>query len=169
MTEIREIRLQDIDAVANIYVESWQAGYRGLLPDVYLDALTPDRWAVPFRQGFGGPDQPGGLALWEDGQIIGVTHFSAARDDDLPPGAGEVISLYLLPGHWGRGLGTLLLQAALDALRERGYTRVVLWTLRDNLRAQRAYMRCGFAADGARKAMEIGGAQAEALRFSRPL
>jgi hypothetical protein len=28
--------------VAGVHVRSWQAGYRGLLPDRYLDALRPE-------------------------------------------------------------------------------------------------------------------------------
>lgn len=167
--EIREIRYEDIDAAAIVYVESWQAGYRGLVPQEYLDALTTQRWAPNFRKSFGNANAPWGLVLCMEGEIVGVSHLSAARDEDLPEGYGEVISLYLRPVFWGKGLGNKLLTAALEELRNRGFTRAMLWTFRDNERARRAYLRAGFTPDGAEKEIEVGGEALPALRFTYPL
>lgn len=167
--EIREMLYGDIDAAASVYVESWQAGYRGLVPQDYLDALTAQRWAPKFRESFGKADAPRGLVLCAEEKIIGVSHLSAARDDDLPAGYGEVISLYLRPAYWGKGLGNKLLAAALEELRRCGFTHAMLWTFRDNARAQRAYLRTGFAPDGAEKEIEVGGEELPALRFTYSL
>lgn len=32
---------QEADEAARLYVRSWQAGYKGLLPQYYLDLLSP--------------------------------------------------------------------------------------------------------------------------------
>ena len=46
--EIRAARMQDVPQIAVVHVRSWQAAYRGLLPQAYLDALDPaqriSRW-----------------------------------------------------------------------------------------------------------------------------
>lgn len=163
--EIRAMRVDDIDAAAAVYVESWQAGYHGLVPQAYLDALTTERWAPKFRESFGKADAPQGLVLWVDGGIAGVSHLSPARDADLPAGYGEVISLYLRPSYWGKGWGSELLRTALEELRKSDFSHAMLWTFRDNARAQRTYLRAGFHPDGAEKTIEVGGEDLPALRF----
>ena len=151
-------------------MRSWQAGYRGIVAQAYLDALTPSRWADAFRAGAGTPDAPQGLVLCaEDGAVAGASHFSAARNTDVPAGYGEIISLYLLPEHWGKGWGLALLQAAVEALRGQGFSSALLWTLRDNVRAQRTYLPAGFHRDGAEKLVEVGGERLPAMRFVRYL
>ena len=55
---------QEADEVARLYVRSWQAGYRGLLPQYYLDLLSPDRW----KDGFTG--LPGSFVLSYCGVIL---------------------------------------------------------------------------------------------------
>ena len=39
---------QEADEAARLYVRSWQAGYKGLLPQYYLDLLSPERWKDSF-------------------------------------------------------------------------------------------------------------------------
>lgn len=72
-------------------------------------------------------------------------------------GWGEVVSLYLLPSHMGRGLGRQLLAAALDALRRRGFPRAYLWVLEENRAARRFYERFGLRAGGQTLECAIGG------------
>jgi hypothetical protein len=39
--DIRPARMQDVPEIAVVHVRSWQAAYRGLLPQAYLDGLDP--------------------------------------------------------------------------------------------------------------------------------
>jgi hypothetical protein len=39
---LRPAEPSDASAVARVHVRSWQAGYRNLLPDQYLDGLRPE-------------------------------------------------------------------------------------------------------------------------------
>lgn len=39
--DIRPTRMQDAPEIAVVHVLSWQAAYRGLLPQAYLDGLDP--------------------------------------------------------------------------------------------------------------------------------
>ena len=39
---LRPAEPQDAMGVARVHVRSWQAGYRGLLPDAYLDGLRAE-------------------------------------------------------------------------------------------------------------------------------
>ena len=53
--------------------------------------------------------------------------------------------LYVLPAHWGTGIGTALLEHGLERMRQRGATRAKLWTLEGNDRGRRFYERRGWS------------------------
>ena len=51
----------------------------------------------------------------------------------------------------GTGTGWRLHEAGVGWLAGQGWTRALLWVLRDNVRARRFYERCGWRADGVTK------------------
>lgn len=55
---LRPARPGDEAAVAQAHVRAWQQGYRGLLPDDYLDRLDPLARASRYTFGDDGPDRP---------------------------------------------------------------------------------------------------------------
>lgn len=96
-----------------------------------------------------------------DGQLVGVTFAQPARADD---GAGEEIPglchlsmVFVLPAHWGHGVGAALLDATLAEATRRGYLSIQLWTHEDNERSQRLYTRRGFAREGRTKIADADG------------
>lgn len=40
LVEIREATVEDANAIATVHVDSWQAAYRGILPEGYLANLS---------------------------------------------------------------------------------------------------------------------------------
>ena len=154
--------------MAEVYVRSWLHAYRGILPDSFLDSLSPSRFMLHFMK----TDHASGLrhAVAEsDGQIVGVLSYGPARDADLAEGWGEIVSVYLLPEYIGRGYGAVLLDFALRKLRSDGYTRCALWTLEENTRAQKAYERQGFRRDGKEKLLNFDGTGVTEVRYCRAL
>jgi [ribosomal protein S18]-alanine N-acetyltransferase len=63
----------------------------------------------------------------------------------------DVLTIAVRPAYWGRGIGSALLAALLDAARERGCAEVLLEVRADNPRAQGLYRRRGFAEVGLRR------------------
>ncbi len=41
---VRRAKASDAAAIAALQVRSWQAAYRGIVPDAFLDDLTEDAW-----------------------------------------------------------------------------------------------------------------------------
>lgn len=62
--------------------------------------------------------------------------------------ATEISKFYLLPGVHGSGAAAAMMDAALDAARERGAAGVWLGVNQENRRAQRFYAKAGFAVVG---------------------
>ena len=153
----------DALAVSRVYRESWRAAYRGIVPQAFLDEMAEDRWCS-FLTG-GGAES----LLLLDGQRLAGTAACGPVRQAAPQRRGELISLYLLPDYWGRGMGKALLEAALERLREMGCREAALWVLEENRRARAFYERQGFSPTGAALADEIGGRQLRELEYARRL
>jgi ribosomal protein S18 acetylase RimI-like enzyme len=136
---------RDARAIAEVHVASWRAGYKGLMPDAYLDGLSVDERT----------------ALWEtiltDGEttvliagpgIAGFVAFNARK--------GEIGALYVDPPRFRTGIGTELLAAAHERMAH--LPEVVLWVLEGNDAARAFYERHGYTADNATALHEPTGA-----------
>jgi ribosomal-protein-alanine N-acetyltransferase len=70
----------------------------------------------------------------------------------VPGGAQcDVLTIAVRQAYWGRGIGSALLAALLDAARERGRAEVFLEVRADNPRAHGLYLRRGFEDLGIRR------------------
>jgi ribosomal protein S18 acetylase RimI-like enzyme len=147
-----------------VWEESARAGFAGLLPPGHeFPEPDPERWHALL-------DDPGLSVLLaeEGGELVGFSSCGESRDDDAGPAVGEVRSFFVAHGHWGRGVGRALMTAALDSLRERGYTEATVWSFAANDRANRFYERAGFTRDGAEKT-EAEWAHVLEVRYRRSL
>jgi len=166
---LRPARPDDADAVARVHVRTWQAAYRGLLPDAYLDSLREEERARRYTFGSPDPRQPATIvAIDGENAIVGFATSAPARDAERA-GAGELAALHVDPDAWGRGIGRLLVAAARAQLVERGFDAAILWVLVGNDRAQRFYRADGWLPDGARRTEVVWGASVDEVRFFRRL
>ena len=165
---LRPAEPEDANTVARVHVRSWQAAYRSLLPDDYLDNLSPEDRAQAYDFTSREPLKPQTLVASEDGLILGFATTMPSRESDLKV-YGELCALYVDPDHWGRGVGVALVSAARANLFGLGFRKAVLWILAGNLRAHRFYQRDGWAPDGVRKTDSIWGVTVDELRYQRVL
>jgi ribosomal protein S18 acetylase RimI-like enzyme len=86
------------------------------------------------------------LVAERDGEVIGYTYAGVEGTDymSLRGPAGVLYDIVVDPGHRGQGVGRMLVDATLDALKARGAPRVVLSTAERNTSAQRLFDRAGF-------------------------
>jgi RimJ/RimL family protein N-acetyltransferase len=81
-----------------------------------------------------------------------------------------VLGMGLLPDHRGRGLGTALMTAALEASRACGLERVELAVFAGNERAQRLYRKIGFVVEGVQsRRAKIDGHYRDEILMARQL
>ena len=86
------------------------------------------------------------LVADDNGDMIGYTYAAIEGYDymALRGPAGVLHDVIVAPEHRGRGVGRLLLDAALEFFRSRGVPRVVLSTAERNVAAQRLFASMGF-------------------------
>ena len=144
---LRRAEPEDALAIATVHVASWQAGYRGIFDDDFLDALLPEDRAARYDLGHDDDARPQTTVALHDGEIVGFATIGPSHDEDLT-GAGELMALYVDPARWGEGIGNVLLDDATTQLRSQGYSLGSLWVLTDNDRAEQLYQRAGWHRDG---------------------
>lgn len=134
----RTTQNSDFEAIKQVYYQTWQYSYRGLVPESLLDNLDPNTtWDPQTRWN-------NTLVAMENGRIVGVCTFGPARRKKYN-NFGEVYSLYVLPKFQHRGIGQNLFQSALDILNK-DYASLYLIVLKNNLFARAFYEMYGFQA-----------------------
>lgn len=167
--QIRPAVRVDVPFIATIHISAWQAAYKGLIPDEHLKNLSSEKRQAMWREAIEYADPQVHVAL--DGkEIVGFVAFDRSRDKGTPATTGEIWSLYVAPGHWARGIGQALWNAAHEGLIEEGCTDVTLWALAGNERALRFYERAGFEREAAAvKTIDVGGAKLHEIRLKRAI
>lgn len=121
-----------------MHLASWDAAKEGLdLPTRRSEADRTDVWTRFFAEGLGTL-----VVAEEDDEVVGFIAWGPSRDEDRQ-GEREVYTLYVAPGHWGRGVGAALLSRVPTDLP------VTLWVAEGNARARGFYASRGFVPDGA--------------------
>lgn len=169
---IRRATPGDVDQIADVHVRSWQAAYRGLLPDEVIEQMVAGRQARAdrFRALLADEESPQRAWVAVDGVgIVGMAVIGPSRDPEAGPTTGELEAIYLAPEAMGRCIGRALLDEAVSDLRERGFTDAMLWVLRENQRARAFYEAAGWRTDGATKDEERPGGILHEIRYRRSL
>ncbi|HEV2033865.1 MAG TPA: GNAT family N-acetyltransferase [Candidatus Dormibacteraeota bacterium] len=138
---VRPATLDDAAEIARVNVATWRSAYRNLLPDDFLAALTEayyaERWTRLIHEGSSRvfvAEEPKGI----------VGFASGGRERAGEHGfAGELYAIYVLDSAERRRHGRELVRAVAGALREMNLPDMIVWVLRDNVRARGFYERLG--------------------------
>ncbi|MBF6557435.1 MAG: GNAT family N-acetyltransferase [Acidimicrobiales bacterium] len=168
MIHLRRAEPADAMAVARVHVRSWQAAYRGLLSDEYLDGLRPEDRATSYTFGRLEHDHPTTIVSVEHETICGFATIGPSRDAGTE-GIGALHALYVDPECWDTGVGRTLVHEARQRLAGQGFEEAALWVLVGNVRAERFYRNDGWAADGSRRSDEVWSVTVDEVRYRRTL
>jgi GNAT superfamily N-acetyltransferase len=163
--------LADCDRVAEIRVRGWQHAYRGMMPQSYLDGLDVERDAERRREYLARADGAVVNLVAEDagGEIVGWACHGPYREGEVLTADAELYAIYVHPDHLGRGAGRALLAELLTRCAAAGHGRLLLWVLKENVRARRFYERAGFRPDDAEEPFEVEGVAVPEVRYARGL
>jgi ribosomal protein S18 acetylase RimI-like enzyme len=168
---IRPAVPDDVPALAQVHVRTWQAAYAGLVPQEFLDAMDPAEREPRWRRRLDEFPPPGAVLVWTDetAALAGFVAVMPSRDPDAGPEIGEVGAIYLLPSFQGRGVGRELMAAAVEHLTAAGFRQATLWVLASNVLARRFYEAAGWRPDGTSKVDDLRGFPLEEVRYRRTL
>jgi ribosomal protein S18 acetylase RimI-like enzyme len=163
---IRVAEVCDSDKLARVHVATWQAAYRGLVPDSFLENFTIEKRTAAFKVALETHSEE--TYLLEEGDLpIAILTVGPSRDEDLDVHrVGELWGIYIMPAWWRQGVGRRLVREAEQLLMSRGYEKVVLWVLEGNTSARRFYGAMGYYPDGVTKIVNLG-VPLQAVRYAK--
>ena len=166
---IRLAQLGDAERIGAIQVRAWQATYRGVMPDAYLDELDVDDRAAYWRgQVLALLPTQRLKVIVDDGVVVGFAAVGPEHDGRAA-GVGELYAINLDPRVWGRGLGRALLRDVTAELAGLGYREAVLWVVPQNDRARRFYESEQWRDDHVGRDDEVFGVVVPEMRYRRRL
>lgn len=135
-TVIREADGDDLLPILEIGRITWPATYGPIAGDDYVQMGLAKWWTADATI----PAIRAGRVLVAevDGQVVGMVSFGPLD------GAFHIWKLYLLPDFQRHGLGSRLMEAALDRARQDGHTQVRLSYLDGNEHSAQFYAKHGF-------------------------
>ncbi len=158
---VRRGKPADAEALAEVFRESWQTAYRGIIPHLHLESMIrrrgPEWWANALRSG------DSTFVLEVGGEVAGYATWGSARSRGAYQ--GEIYEIYLAPSYQGLGFGELLFEACRHALDERRVKGLICWALSENTPAIDFYWRRG-GRPIAKAFDRIGGAKLEKVAFA---
>lgn len=156
MVNIRSAGRCDVPKIAAVNVQGWQAAFRDIIPEDFLDRMDPEERHTFIGQMISVGDPYHVAVAEEDGEVVGFVMLGPPISEDLESSAiHELYSLYIEPDRVGTGLGRSLMDHALEYLRNGVWNEAILWTFRDAQRTSRFYETAGWYRDGGEKTEEI--------------
>ena len=168
--EVRPAKERDAKTIAQIQASGSQAAFKSQFPGEAMpefDSLKKSqsywREAIEFAD-------PQVLVALQGPVEVGFVAFDRSRDPKTPATMGEIWSFYVMPSHWGQGVGLALWDAAREALIEEGCTHVTAWVPLGYERALRFFDLAGFKREMTSiKTVQMGATRVEEIRFKRDL
>ncbi|MFC7155896.1 GNAT family N-acetyltransferase [Halomarina halobia] len=122
---VRPATPDDVPGIRRIARRGWEAAYGDFLADETVERALAEWYAPAFVRDAVERDGTIYRVAVADGEVVG---YATGRVDDV----GRLTSLYVDPDRWGEGIGTRLLEAVFDRLRERGVGRLEVRVLAVN-------------------------------------
>lgn len=172
---VRPAGADDAGEIGRLQHQTWQLGYRSVLPEPVLTALDPEQIAASWHQAITAPPSPAHrvLVAQEGAALVGFVAFGPDADrqpEDPAPDGTAAISALLVEPRWGRrGHGSRLLAAVTDLAGEQGVTRLVAWVPAADTASLEFYRGAGWAADGLQRSLDTGAGTVPELRLHTAL
>lgn len=163
---IRPADMSQAAEIAVLYVRTRRLAYAPFFPQPVLAAMSVpaevEKWRLRLAEG----SAQGLVAADEAGTLCGFAHTN--WQSEANPLTGEIEFMYVAPEYQGSGLGGRLMTEAEALFVSRGLKDAVLWVYEDNVAARGFYERCGWSADGGRRASDSA-LGLELIRYRRQL
>jgi GNAT superfamily N-acetyltransferase len=148
--DVRTANPGDADAICDVHVASWRAGYAHIFPPSILDAADFESTRRTMWSGWTHSPTPDRrlIVATLDTRVLGFAHTGLTENDDATNPSSELLGFYTHPDSWGTGVAARMMASALDHLVDLATDRSILWTLHDAHRARAFYEKSGWRLSG---------------------
>lgn len=162
---IRNVKKEDLKEVVDIKIKGWQAAYKGIVDDNYLNNLS-NEFEDRVKKMENDYMDNGFIVAELNDEIVGFCRyvfnnsFSPNKDDfDC-----ELCALYVRPDLKYLGIGTKMFNYVINEFKRDNKKKMILWCLKDNEPSKKFYCKMGGKITG-EKDVELGGKQYQECCF----
>jgi len=141
---IKPPKLEDSKDIARIITDCWKNNYRNILPEEFLNNLSYEDRKNRIRSSILGTNEKftSDIIVYKDDTVKGAA-FYGKNICNLPENFGEIIVLYVDINEQRKGIGAKLINWVKNELKNKGFTDMILWCLKDNLPSIEFYKAMG--------------------------
>ena len=128
---VRQARIEDSAALAQVQVDSYRTAYAGMFPQAYLDRFTVEEQEQDWSELLSLELEDVLLvAETEAGEVVG---YALGRPGltEIPLYESELVALHVSQSYQGQGIGRQLLVAVAGELKQKGCRTLMLWVLKE--------------------------------------
>lgn len=139
---IRNVKLEDLRQVSEIIVRGWQTAYTGIIDNEYLDSLSIDS---KYQKMLNNYKENGFIVAEKNNEIVGFCRYRVGNEyiKRFPNVDCEICALYVKPESKRIGIGKKLVNYVKKAFREAGFTKMIIWCLKENYPSRAFYEKMG--------------------------
>ena len=163
---IRPATVSDAAGIARVHVYGWLFAFHGEVPCSRITDQLVDTRTRFWQHAIENPlPRSVTLVAVQNDRIVGFCNHGSSGDDDAPENRGKIAAIYVDPSEMRRGIGTRLMDAALDHLSQERFRDVILWVLENNEIGRRFCERYGWKTDGTTKTDNIAHSEVREIRY----
>ena len=144
------------DQLARVHLASWRAGYRGIVDESFLSQMSLEKRTEDWTKWLASGVQ--GFCCAADDVVVGFLTYAVKEENQW-----ELMTLYVDPDYWSRGIGRSLMDAYHEILPAGALS--FLYVVRENARAIAFYEKYGYAMIGDSFERVVLGATVNAQRM----
>lgn len=139
---VRNVKKEDLRAVSEIAVRSWQTAYRGIIDDEYLDSLSIEE---NYQKRLKDYKENGFIVAELDSEVVGFCRYTLENlfSKDIPDIDGEICAIYVKPELKRNGIGRELFKYVFNEFKKNGNKKIILWCLKENYPSRAFYEKMG--------------------------
>lgn len=166
---IRKATKDDIAELAEIHVDGWHGGYKGIVDQDYINSKTIDERIKSWTEIFEQNDSETLIAVRGE-KGVGFISYGALRTPPAgmskirPLYSSEIYAIYIKQEFYRHGMGRQLFKKAVENLMAQKHHSMCLWVLDKNKRARSFYDALGGQRIG-KKMIEIGPSKVKELCY----
>lgn len=145
MSFIAEIAVPaDAEALAELHYLSHTVSFAAFASSEWLETRDIDEYAAQWHEFFRHARNDESACAWKvsaNGTVVGMVKVGPMSDSEA-----QLSSMHVHPDYQRRGIGSLLMNSAIEFIREAGFSRATLGVIQANAPARAIYERHGWTA-----------------------
>lgn len=115
----KELDEKTLDKMIDIHFNHWVK---------FNPKMEKEQTIEKFKHLYTGDELPFGIAMFEDGNLVGFCTFKIKNLNKYPDIFPWLSDVMILPEYRGKGYGKKLIELGQTILKDKGYKKIYVWT-----------------------------------------